>query len=351
MPADGRPVIVLCDLIADLAMRIPAFPVEATGLHRVSYLELGPGGAGNIAIMAARFGLPVACLGEVGRDPFGEAVLDGLRREGVDISRVVADPATRTPVAGVLVDARAEPAYLGYPGDLRLQALPPAWAERVRDARAVFADGWAEHPGVADIVIAAFREARDAGVPVFFDPGPGNPALDNGWHRDAAGLATCVLTNEAEALALTGQPDLSAAGQALVDGGAALAVIKRGPAGCLLVTAERIDLAPGYPVPVVDATGAGDSLAAAVIFGYLAELALPELGKLANATGAAKVQKRGTGPNMPTRDEVCAVLARFGEDVTVLETGVRGQGSGGREHGELNPNLHALTPGSERRSG
>jgi len=323
MPADGRPVVVLCDLIADLAMHIPAFPVDAAGLHRVSYLELGPGGAGNTAIMAARLGLPVACLGEVGRDPFGEAVLDGLRREGVDLSGIAVDPATRTPVAGVLVDARAEPAYLGYPGDLRLRALPPAWAARVRAARAVFADGWAEHAGIAGIVVAAFREARDAGVPIFFDPGPGNPALDNGWHREAAGLVTCVLVNEREALALTGQPNVSAAGQALVAGGAALAVIKRGAAGCLLVTAERIKLSPGYPVPVVDATGAGDSLAAAVIFGYLAGLALPEIGVLANATGAAKVQKRGTGRNMPTRDEMRAVLARFGEDVALLDAGDR----------------------------
>ncbi len=79
--------------------------------------------------------------------------------------------------------------------------------------------------------------------------------------------------------------------------------------------------APAYPVTVVDATGAGDSLAGAVIYGYLAGLPLPEFGKLANATGAAKVQKRGTGHNVPTRDEVAAVLARFGEQKLLLTPG------------------------------
>jgi sugar/nucleoside kinase (ribokinase family) len=69
----------------------------------------------------------------------------------------------------------------------------------------------------------------------------------------------------------------------------------------------------------VDATGAGDSLAGGVIFGFLKGLALTDLGVLANAIGAAKVQKRGAGLNVPTAAEVRAVLQRFGEDAGLLE--------------------------------
>ena len=79
--------------------------------------------------------------------------------------------------------------------------------------------------------------------------------------------------------------------------------------------------APAYPVSVVDATGAGDSVAGAVIYGWLKRLPLPALAKLANAAGAAKVQKRGTGHNVPSRDEVRAVLVQFGEDVGMLGSG------------------------------
>ncbi len=308
-----HPVVVLCDLIADLALHIEAFPVVATDLQKLTYIEVGPGGACNTAIMVRRFGRPVACLGEVGNDRFGEAVLRGLRAERVDVSDVVVDPEVRTPVAGVLVDPRAEPAYLGYPGTLRLSATPAAWHPILASARALFADGWAEHPGVAALILEAFRMTRQAGIPVFFDPGPGNPALDNAWHLEAARLATVVLANEAEAERLTGQADPAAAARALLAGGAWLAVVKRGAAGCLLATKREMISAPAYPVTVVDATGAGDSLAGAMIYGYLAGLTLSELGTLANATGAAKVQKRGTGHNVPTRAEVAAVLARFGE--------------------------------------
>jgi sugar/nucleoside kinase (ribokinase family) len=80
-----------------------------------------------------------------------------------------------------------------------------------------------------------------------------------------------------------------------------------------LVSAEAHELSPGFPVEAVDATGAGDSLDAAVLYGYLRGLSLPALGALGNATGAAKVQKLGTGHNLPTMNEVAAVLKRFGQ--------------------------------------
>lgn len=317
MPA---PLIVIADLIADLAMHIPAFPVNATDLTHVTYLQLGPGGACNTAIMAARLGLPVMCLGELGYDAFGEAVLEGLQGEGIDCGHIVVSPAVRTPVAGVVVDHRGEPAYLGYRGELRIRSLPEPWRAELRGACAVFADGWAENEGIGHLVLEAFRETAAAGVPSFFDPGPGNPALDNEWHKEVARLAHVVLANEKEAMRLTGAADALAAGQALIANGAKLAVVKRDVAGCLLVTADQFEIAAGYPVQAVDATGAGDSLAAGVIFGYLNGLPLASLGVLANAIGAAKVQKRGTGLNVPTRGEVLAVLRRFGEDEGVLES-------------------------------
>jgi sugar/nucleoside kinase (ribokinase family) len=93
--------------------------------------------------------------------------------------------------------------------------------------------------------------------------------------------------------------------------GPSLVIIKRGAAGCLLLDRAGCELAPGYPVEVWDKTGAGDSLAGATIYGYLRDLTLPELGILANATGAAKVQKRGTGHNMPWPADIQVVLERF----------------------------------------
>lgn len=311
-------VDVLGDLIIDLNLHIPTFPVQAKDLKPVTHLDVGPGGASNVAIVAAHLGLPVTSLGEIGDDPFGEMLLDGLQQEGIETSHILVSPGVRTPVVGVLVDETAEPAYLGYSGDpaigtaQTLAHLPAQWQPLLENAQALFADGWIDYPGGATLILEAFRFARTSNTPVFFDPGPGNPALDNDWHREAAALATVLLATEEEAQRLSDQADPLAAAHSLLATGPALVVVKRSAAGCLLVTTETSEISPGFPVQAVDATGAGDSLDAAVIYGYLQGLALPELGQLANATGAAKVQKRGTGHNLPTKQEIIAVLERFG---------------------------------------
>ncbi len=257
MPTTPRGnVIVLCDLIADLSLRISGFPVVAQDLQEVTYLELGPGGACNAAILVSRLGLPVLALGEVGRDEFGRVVIDGLLREGIQVDQIVRNPAGRTPVAGVLVDPASEPAYLGYAGALQIRSLPDAWRRPIRAAAALYADGWAEHEGVANIVLEALQIARAAGVPIFFDPGPGNPRLpdDNAWHREAAALATVVLVNEAEAARLTGMTDPEAAARALASlsaTGDRIAVVKRGPDGAVLAKGDAVEVAPAYPVECV----------------------------------------------------------------------------------------------------
>lgn len=306
-------ITVLGDLLADYSMRLPLLCIEPQDLHRVSYLTLGPGGAGNVAITAAHLGLDVHCLGEVGQDRFGQIVRTGLAAEGVNTNHLLAAAETRTPVATVLVDERGEPAYLGYPGHLTLTELPDDWRAPIAAACAHYSDGWAEHEGVVELVLAGFEAAVAAGVPIFFDPGPGNPGVDNDWHRSAAQMATVLLATEAEAGRMSGLSDPVASARALLTGKEQLVIVKRGAAGCMLVTASKLEIVPGFPVEAVDATGAGDSFAAAAIYGYLNDLPLQALGTLANATGAAKVQKLGTGHSMPAAAEVVAVLERFGE--------------------------------------
>jgi sugar/nucleoside kinase (ribokinase family) len=304
-------ITILGDLIADFNLRIASFPVQAGALIRADYLSLGPGGASNVAIVAARLGLSVACLGEVGEDRFGQLVVDGLAHEGIDTDLIRRTNASETPVAAVIVDSQGEPAYLGYRGDLTIEELLPEWSQAIANSEALFADGWEDQPHEHQVILAGLEAAKQAQVPSFFDPGPGNPDLSLAWHEQAARLATVVLATESEASRLTGLPDPLASAKALLEAGPSLIVMKRGVAGCLLLTDEATEIAPGLPVEVRDATGAGDSLDAAVVFGWLRNLDLITLGALANAAGAAKVRKLGTGHNVPTRQEIQAMLAQF----------------------------------------
>lgn len=316
-------IVVLGDLIADLSLHIPDFPIQAEDLIQLEFLDLGPGGACNVAIMAARFGAEVVCLGELGQDRFGDIVLEGLQAEGIDTSSIARVESSSTPLAGVVVDQAGEPAYLGYRGSLQLGKLAPAWRETIRSADGLFADGWIEHAAASEMILEAFSIAQSAGVPTFFDPGPGNPQQDLGWQRQALSQTDVLLLNEQEAARLSGAHD---PGQALLDLGPQLVLIKRGAAGCLVVAEHHQATQPGYPVEVLDATGAGDSFDAAAIYGYLSGLDGEQLAKLANATGAAKVRKRGTGRNLPTIEEIQRILLEASDQVAGWSPSSAGDG-------------------------
>jgi sugar/nucleoside kinase (ribokinase family) len=305
-------------LLLDLSLRIAGFPVRAEDMQLLEGLDLGPGGAANVAIVAARLGLDVGCMGELGDDLFGRVLLDGLRQEAIDTALVHVNPAGRTPVAGVLVDAAGEPAYLGFPGQLTLGHLLPAWQDAIRQAEALYADGWIDFAGGADLVLEGLHAARASDVPAFFDPGPGNPRHRRDWLRQAADLATVVLGTETQIAALFDGLDARQAAACLLAESAQLVVIKRGAQGSVLMHADRVLEAPAFRVPLVDATGAGDSLDAAILFGYLAGLPVPDLADLGNAAGAAKVQKWGTGHHLPTLAEIRKVLTDNGHTAGYL---------------------------------
>ncbi len=307
-------IVILGGLLMDYSLRLPDINAQPEGAHQATHLALGPGGATNVAITAARLGLEVTCLGEVGDDLFGRILRDSLLQEQIDTDYIRVTPGARTPVANVIVDEKGEPTYLGYPGSLQLGELLDSWRHPIREAEVLFGTGWAEHKGVPDIILDAFQVANEASVPVFFDVGPGNPRVQNNWHQEASTMSTVFLGTEQEAARVTGHSDPLIAARFLIDKGVKLVILKRGEAGCLLMEDDLLETAPGYPVNVLDSTGAGDSFAGAVIYGYIRGLDLQALGTLANATGAAKVQKLGSGLSMPWPGEILDVLQRYNED-------------------------------------
>jgi ribokinase len=304
-------ITIMGSLIVDISIRLPRFPVTAGSMHRLSYLATGPGGVTNVAIMAARFGLPVGCLGEVGSDVYGEIVLHRLEHEGIETKHIVVTPDAETPVAVVAVDVDAEPAYLVYRGSVKIATFPHRWRQPIQTSQVLFADGWAAHPGIPPVILEGLRVARDAGVKTFFDPGPSHSDVNDAWMAECIKLTDVLLANRTEAKRLTGINNPEAAGSALLEQGPEIVVVKYGEEGCALLYGDEVHYAEGYAVDAQDTTGAGDSTAGAVIYGVLKGFPLPELAVLANLAGAAKVQKRGSGHSMPTIQEINAIIDRF----------------------------------------
>ena len=317
------PFVTLGDLIADLHLGIESFPVQPGQHQNVSGLALGPGGAGNAAVAAARLGLPVVSLGALGDDWVGAQVLAQLRAEGVDAGLVLPRPGEATAVAVILRAGDGAHVFLGQPGTRGPRELPAAWGAVLRAAGRLLVDGWAWRHDHPEVILAGVQAAAEAGVPVLFDPGPLAGEIDLDWLRELLARAAVLLATEAEAETVARRLDL--AGVEALAGAGRTVVVKRGAAGCRLIqTGPRAPGAPGsggmvecpgYAVPVADLTAAGDCFSAAVAWGLGRGLPWETIGALANAVGAAKIQKIGSALAAPTRAEVGAVLRRFRPDL------------------------------------
>jgi sugar/nucleoside kinase (ribokinase family) len=293
-----KPFVTLGDLIADFYLGVEALPIEAGQHQSVSHFEVGPGGAGNALVAAARLGLPTAALGSLGEDWVGERVLHHLRAEGVDVRQVLAMNDAPTATAVVVRAERGGHVFLGRYGTHGPKSLPARWTQVLQSAGGVLVSGWSFFHDEPAVIRSGAEMAALAGAPVLFDPGPRVAAIEGEWLQALLRCAQVVLLTEAES-----------DGVGIQDRRGLTTIIKRGAQGCTIVTDGAKVECPGYPVDVRDVAAAGDCFAAAVGWGMVRGLSWGVIGAVANAAGAAKVQKPGTALAAPTRAEVAAVLS------------------------------------------
>jgi len=314
MTAQTRPIISIGDLVADLVVSIPALPAEA-GRHQIAEsIQLEPGGGANFLIAGARLGAPMAALGGLGNDDWGYRVATLIRGEGVDLLGVRHSGTTTTVV--VLVGQNGGHVFLGQYGHSEPVSLRPVDVEQIESCAAVFCAGYTLNEShLQGMALDALRLARQHHRPVYFDPGPQMADVPESVRQELWPLVNTLLLTAEEIAVLT-------AGSAvdLLDLGPEMVVVKQGSAGCTLYEqGQEPVVVPGYPVPVRDTSAAGDSFDAAFIVGAGWGWSPVECAKLANAVGAAKVQKLGGGRNVPTRADVQAVIEQFQIDISLPE--------------------------------
>ncbi|MBW8482533.1 5-dehydro-2-deoxygluconokinase [Actinomadura parmotrematis] len=291
------------------ATGVPLEDVESFGRY------LG-GSPTNVAVAAARLGRHTAVITRTGDDPFGRYVRRALRGHGVDDRFVRAVPGLPTPLAFCEIFPPDDfPLYFyRYPKapDLEIRA-----AELDRAALAAARVVWATVTGLsAEPSRTATLEALSCHT--------GLTVLDLDWRpmlwerpdeapgrvREALRHATVAVGNAEECALATGERDPDAAARALLDAGVALAVVKRGPAGVLALTAgERAESAP-VEVEVVNGLGAGDAFGGALCHGLLAGWGLERVLAFAGAAGAHVASRLACADAMPTAAEVEALLQR-----------------------------------------
>lgn len=300
--AQAGGIVVVGSLNIDFSLQLPRFPRAGETIAGRD-LVIVPGGKGaNQALACARLGSPVALIGCVGADAFGETCRQSLAADGVDIAAVDVEAGTTTGLAMILVDDEAQ-------NRIALSAgangrLGPAQIERARariaGARLLIVQF--ETPLAA--ALAAIAVARQAGVPVLLNPAPVTELPASLWRE-----IDCVVANEGEAEALTGVPVHDAAGAALaarrmLAWGARRVLVTLGPGGVLVAAGDAVQHLPARVVDAVDTTAAGDTFIGGLATGLLEGMAIEAAAELGQRAAAICVTRMGAQPSIPYRRDL-----------------------------------------------
>jgi ribokinase len=96
--------------------------------------------------------------------------------------------------------------------------------------------------------------------------------------------------------------------------GTRIVVMKMGSTGAAIIQKDAsnqtvVQHVPGFRVPVVDTTAAGDTFTGAMAVGLAEGMELPAAVRFANAAGALACTKSGACASIPTRAQVEAFIA------------------------------------------
>jgi 2-dehydro-3-deoxygluconokinase len=283
-------------------------PPDAEG--RVLFLQGHGGDTSNAAIAAARQGARVGYFTALGADAAGQAFRELWAAERVDASHVRTDAEAQTGIYFVTHSARGHD-FTFYRGGSAAARMQPADVpeDLCRGVSWLHVSGISQaiSAGAADAVFRAIALAREAGTRVSYDtnlrlrlwPAARAAAI---MHA-AIGQSDLALPSLDDAIALTGLDEP----EAILDFYLKLApvvVLKVGADGAFAATREaRWRIAP-VKVKAVDATGAGDCFAGALLARLCLGDGLRAAATYANRAAALSTQGYGAVAPIPHAADV-----------------------------------------------
>jgi fructokinase len=268
-----------------------------------NFLKKAGGAPANVAAAIAALGGQVDMAAKVGKDPFGQHLIDLMSEMGVNTKWVIQDPNAFTTFAFVSLMEDGERDFYfnrGADGQLSMADLAGLNLKEYDIVHFGSATGFLPGPLQATY-LDLLNQAKAAGALISFDPNyrhllfPNNTEsfITQSWHFIAA--CDFFKLSDEEALLITGLDTVDAAAAALRTKTNAVFAITLGKEGTLLSTSNGTEIISSIPITAVDATGAGDAFVGAVLYQLLGTKpsALPTLPIESWRTMIANANKAG----------------------------------------------------------
>lgn len=280
------------------------------------YLQGFGGDTSNAIIAAARQGARTAYVTRLGADGFGDRLMDLWRTEGVATDAVTRDPQAPTGVYFVTHGAAGHAFSYLRAGSAASRMTPAELPEAlIRGAKFLHVSGISQaiSASACDTVFAAIAMARAAGVQVAYDSNLRLKlwplARARAVIRETIAQCDLFLPSLDDAELFTGLADRDTIMDWCLAAGAPSVVLKLGKEGALLGMPQGRHHLPGRVVDAVDATGAGDCFAGALLARLSAGDAMLDAVGYANAAAALTTTGYGAVAPIPRPAQVRAFMA------------------------------------------
>ncbi len=297
-----KTIVVVGSSSTDMIIQLERIPRPGETVLGGRFTMAAGGKGANQAVAAARAGGDVTFVARLGRDRFGDQIVAGFVKDGIQVDYVFRDKTSPTGVALIFVAPDGENSIAVAPGSNG--SLSPADVRKARHAIAAASVLVVQLEIPLPTVQAAAEIAAEAGVPVILNPAPACRLSD-----ELLALVSILTPNETEAELLTGiqvSDDATAerAADCLLARGVKTVIITLGPRGALVASQEFRGLVPGFKVDADDTTAAGDVFNGALAVGLTRQQPLAEAVRFANAAAAVSVTRLGAQPSCPKRKEI-----------------------------------------------
>ncbi|CAN5365632.1 aminoimidazole riboside kinase [soil metagenome] len=311
-----KSILAIGEILIDLIVNDGASSLETA----TNFVARSGGAPANVAVAAARQGVPSGFCGVCGDDPFGRRLRALLQEYGVDDATLRSDAVEKTSLALVWKDARGD-------GHFQLVRIADRY---LNDADVEAADIPSRAAIVVGSVVLSEQPSRRAihrateiafaaGVPVCLDLNI-RPSL---WPKlDALTEALAPLWSRTSLLKLSLDDARALHGDA-ISPEAIFAwaheldiphvVLTDGSRGCWFRGSDGgPEYLAAFSIVAVEPTGAGDAFTAGILGGLIANGwsgITKSIAEFASAAGAITATRSGAIESLPTRDEIEQFLA------------------------------------------
>lgn len=279
------------------------------------FLKRVAGAEFNVAVGLARLGLNVAWMSRIGKDSFGQFILQEMQKEKISTELVIFDPEHPTgfQLKNKCINGE-EPVveYFRKKSAASYLTMKDFKESYFLQARHLHITGVAAALSESSYELSNFLAdfMRKNHKTISFDPNI-RPSL---WknEKNMVNALNClafksnwILPGIKEGRILTGYEKPEAISDFYLDHGADVVIIKLGKEGAYFKDSlGNQEYIPSYAVEVVDTVGAGDGFAVGVISALLEGRDLFQAVKRGNKIGSLVVQSIGDSDGLPNRKQL-----------------------------------------------